>query len=59
MNQDTYNDIQNLLKKGSIIKSVEFYNDGSFMCRTTIPEFPTVAFSNLMELLEFQDEHSS
>lgn len=59
MNQDVYNAIQELLKKGSVIKSIEFYNDGSFMCRTTVKDFETVPFDNIIGLLEFIDEHSA
>jgi len=56
MYQDAYNTIQELLK-GSVIRSIEFYVDGSMMCKTIVSGKQTVAFGNMDELLEFIDQN--
>lgn len=56
MYQDAYNTIQELLKD-SVIRSIEFYTHGSFMCQTSVPGKSQVAFSNMLELLQFIDEN--
>lgn len=60
MLEDAYNTIQDLIKNSSgVIRSIEFYTDGSFMCRTSLTEkeLKEVAFENMNQLLEFLDEH--
>lgn len=58
MYQDAYNTIQEILKD-SVIRSIEFYTDGSFMCQTSVPNSNNgmVAFQNMDELLQFIDEN--
>lgn len=58
MYQDAYNTIQEILKD-SVIRSIEFYVDGSFMCQTSVPNKNKgmVAFKNMDELLKFIDEN--
>lgn len=56
MYQDAYNTIQELLKD-SVIRSIEFYTDGSFMCKTSVVGKSEVAFSNMDELLNFVDQY--
>lgn len=58
MYQDAYNTIQQILKD-SVIRSIEFYTDGSIMVQTSVPNKNRgmFAFQNMDELLNFIDEN--